>query len=272
MLTEMQDSATISYWFNSLIQSGFKVPRAAVTDRSPALENALSMSFNWIPFVQFNEECLLILLGQKKMNSSLRCWIRNDIAHLIKSVCQWQCFVNNKVTKSFYCRIIGFMSTIENFEILKEVAKAVFVVASSKFYTEKVRASRKYLTGLIRTYKYDLPNDLQGLVQSDVAEEIYRTEGEVLVTDSDNDDGADDGHGNSAETVNPACEIGTGTKKTSKRKKKDLLGQFVNDLKLDPPSQRVQNTFDQFQYPHNELESPSFVASFSLLLRYNILV
>lgn len=253
MMTEMQDSATITYWINSLIQAGFKIPRAAVTDRSSALENSLSMAFNWIPFAQFNEECLLILLGLKRMSSSLRCWIRNDIAHLIKSVCRWECFTNKDI-KSFYCRIIGFMSKIESFELFKKVAKAVFIVASTEFFTEEVRTSRKFLVELIRTHKFELPTELHDLVESEVAEEPLLGEEEVFELDPEDDEDADG-------------EVEATSNQTKRPKKKDLLGEFINDLKLDCQPQRSPSSFDRFQYPRNESASSAFVASFSLLLR-----
>lgn len=135
LLSEMQDANTITWWLNGLIQSSnFKIPRAAVTDRSKAMENALSMAFNWMSFKNFNEECLRILMGGKT-SQDIPCRIRNDIAHLIKSVGDWDCFKNKPHLRGFYLRIIGFMTTLKNFADFQEVTRAVFLVATSEFNT-----------------------------------------------------------------------------------------------------------------------------------------
>lgn len=56
--------------------------------------------------------------GGKRV-SKLKCWIRNDIAHLIKSVSDWNCWKktnDGKDQKYFYLMLIGYLTTIRDFD------------------------------------------------------------------------------------------------------------------------------------------------------------
>lgn len=89
------------------------------------------MSFNLCPFIKYNEECLKLLLkGANITENKMKCWIRNDIAHLIKSVSKWKCWQqtkDKKDVKQFYLMVIGYLTTIDDFETFVKVIARIFL-------------------------------------------------------------------------------------------------------------------------------------------------
>lgn len=150
LLTEKQDAAFLTYWINCWRASGAKIPKVVTCDRSSALENAISMDFNFMSFRMYNEQCLRILCEDKQYLTQIVCRIRNDIAHLIKSIVQWNWKNFNTAEKSnagklkfFFTKCIGYLSTIKDFATLCKVAKSIFRIANAKIDTPEIQTLRR---------------------------------------------------------------------------------------------------------------------------------
>lgn len=60
------------------------------------------------------------------------CFIRADIAHLIKTIVKWDCFKKYDVTvKDFYVRLIDYLSKATNYKKFIEVIMDIFIVCQS---------------------------------------------------------------------------------------------------------------------------------------------
>ena len=98
--------------------------------------------------------CYNYLLG---IESNLPwCFLRLDIAHLIKSICRWKCFEKSDCkVRDFYLRIIGYLSKVSDMNEFKLILKSVFIVCQSigvDNYSE-VEKNMKYLLDLIKFHK-----------------------------------------------------------------------------------------------------------------------
>lgn len=73
-------------WLNE----GVSAPQETVTDYSMALLGVISRAFcDGLTIREYVDSCLEVLDG--KAQSKLTCYIRIDIAHLIKLVSRWNC-------------------------------------------------------------------------------------------------------------------------------------------------------------------------------------
>lgn len=88
MLSEKHDTNFILYWLNYWISSIGEayIPLEVTTDRSLALQNACCLAFNSMTYKKYLENCLKLL--KNETSDVPKCYIRIDIAHLIKSVSQ----------------------------------------------------------------------------------------------------------------------------------------------------------------------------------------
>lgn len=281
LLTEKQDANFITYWLNSWVAAGnlqnlpfvctlfrkhltykffpgAKIPRCVVTDRSKALENAISMAFNLCTFGKYNEKCLKLLLGGARRVRNLKCWIRNDIAHLIKSVTRWDCWKKTKDGKDqkyFYLMLIGYLTTIRDFNVfvkvftslhftfwvtfldfnflfvLLQVTKLIFKVASAELDMSEVQEARRTLLSCIENHQFV---ETQKIVASTVA---GIEEGESGQQCSNRPDNApertfDEGEEKDLEEAEDEDEENEepATKKDLKKKKNDLMSLFIDHL------------------------------------------
>lgn len=90
-LSEKYDANTISYFIKEWLRSGAPVPHETVTDFSFALLNGISLAFNECNLKTYVNYCLCHLSG-KNIQTTIRCYIRVDIAHTIKLITKWKCF------------------------------------------------------------------------------------------------------------------------------------------------------------------------------------
>lgn len=137
-------------------KAGAPPVRQIVTDGSKALQNALSLSYNDCSFSVYLDDCHEVAKGIK--SNMLPCFIRSDIAHLIKSVTRWACFAKDQENvKDFYIRIIGFLSKISNYEEFMKVVFYVFLVCQSPKVGDgtKVFSSLDELKNCIKFHSID---------------------------------------------------------------------------------------------------------------------
>jgi len=74
------------------LRSDVSCPKQVVTDYSLSLLNAVTLSFNNTDLRTYINNCMNMLVPMHK--SLITCVIRIDVAHLIKAVCRWPCFIH----------------------------------------------------------------------------------------------------------------------------------------------------------------------------------
>ncbi|KAF0703037.1 Uncharacterized protein FWK35_00038829, partial [Aphis craccivora] len=120
MVSEQHDTLTIFYWLAQWLKDGVPIPQETTCDYSKALLGAISRAFcNGITLYDYVEKCFNILYY--KISNSLPCYIRIDIAHLVKLVCRWKCLTGttNYRLKEFYVRCVMLLiraNCLEEFE------------------------------------------------------------------------------------------------------------------------------------------------------------
>lgn len=109
MLSEKQDTFTIFSWLNMWLIDGVKAPQETVCDYSMALLGGITRAFcDGIALHAYVDACLDILKGVSNGHDMLKCYVRIDIAHLIKLVCRWKCWnqIRTPHLKDFFVRYI----------------------------------------------------------------------------------------------------------------------------------------------------------------------
>lgn len=107
MISEKQDTFTIFSWLTQWLNDGVTAPQETVSDFSMALLGAISRAFcGGITLRDYVETCMDILSGNSSPRYELNCYIRIDVAHLIKLVCRWKCWSeqNSNHVKEFFVR------------------------------------------------------------------------------------------------------------------------------------------------------------------------
>uniref|UniRef100_A0ABD2WRP7 USP domain-containing protein n=1 Tax=Trichogramma kaykai TaxID=54128 RepID=A0ABD2WRP7_9HYME len=101
-----------------------------VTDGSKALQNCISLSYNNCSFKTYLNWCHEAVIKNK--SDMPPCFIRADIAHLIKCITRWPCFHGYSwYVKDFYVSLVGFLSKVVNYQQFIETVKNIFVVCQS---------------------------------------------------------------------------------------------------------------------------------------------
>lgn len=269
MISEKQDANFITYWLQSWMGAGAATPRCVVTDRSKALENAVSMTFNLCPFLIYNEKCLKLLMSGAKRVKNLKCWIRNDIAHLIKSITQWKCWKKThegRKTKKFYMMLIGFLTTIKNFEDFIEVTKRIMRVAHAESDTPNIRKDKEELIRCIESHKFEEIRDF-------VEEQLATAESEKITPALEDEEAARASAPEKIPAINDIVDESFAqpneSKSASETKKKekpsDLMSMFIDHLR---PESEIQGPSTSKSAIKNEYFSPQFLVKFCKLLRY----
>lgn len=132
MISEKQDTLTIFYWLSQWLKDGVSPPHETVCDFSKALLGAIVRAFcnNFTSLRQYNDECFNIL--SNKSSSCPTCYIRVDIAHLIKLVCRWKCWnkSSNMRLKEFYVRCIRLLVETNCLKDFQHVLVNILTVCS----------------------------------------------------------------------------------------------------------------------------------------------
>lgn len=162
MLSTKQDTNSITYWLKMFLKLTRCIPEEASCDFSLALLNAITLSFNECRLNVYLELCFSWLkTGHKCLE--LPCFVRLDIAHLIKTVCKKDVFQHKQgKVKDFYVRCVGIMSCCETIENFEEVLSSTLVVALSECDGQKEdgeylksQQCENYLLQKIKTFSYD---------------------------------------------------------------------------------------------------------------------
>lgn len=138
MLSESHDTSTIEYWLNKWIKDVKKVPQESITDFSLALIGASCRAFNECSIKSYISRAISILKGNPVEKP--RCYLRIDVAHLIKLVSRWKCFENKpRLVKKFYIRCIALMVKCTSNKELQRIILNTLILCKSDTYgnTEK---------------------------------------------------------------------------------------------------------------------------------------
>lgn len=86
------------------------------------------------------------------------CYIRLDIAHIIKMITKWQCFRGKAPRiKDFYLRCVGFLTTIESKDQFENILHSILIVALSECDDKDTECANKqeFLLEIIRNFTID---------------------------------------------------------------------------------------------------------------------
>lgn len=102
MLWEKHDVYAITQWLTEWTRAGAPVPKQVGSDFSLAILGAVVKAFTPLPDLNtYINECFSVLLGNQSAKLP-PCFVRVDVAHCIKMVCQWDCL---KKKKRFLCKV-----------------------------------------------------------------------------------------------------------------------------------------------------------------------
>ena len=133
MLSEKHDTNLITYWLREIIRDGAPVPPEVDSDYSLALLNATSLAFNERCLKNYISDCYRWITSEI-LQHPLRCFIRIDIAHLIKIICSKDVFHRkHPKIKDFFVRCAGIMSSCDNVEDFRTLLSSIFIVAYSEY-------------------------------------------------------------------------------------------------------------------------------------------
>lgn len=152
MLSAKHHSLFIKKWLQQWLESGATPPTEIVTDNSAALQNAVCMAFNKLNYHAYLSYCLQLLL--RHHCELLPCFIRMDIAHLIKAVTRWKCFQDKQpIVKDFFTKCVGYMSNISEIQLFEECLTAVLIISNSQYENELLSQYKQWL--LLKLENYD---------------------------------------------------------------------------------------------------------------------
>lgn len=98
-----------------------------------ALLNAISLAFNECSLKNYISDCYRWICGET-LQHPIECYIRIDIAHLIKIIFSKNVFdKKHPKVKDFFVRCMGIMSTCDNVNDFITLLTSIFIVAYSEY-------------------------------------------------------------------------------------------------------------------------------------------
>lgn len=129
MLSERQDTLTILNWLAQWKNCIVYGPNEIVCDYSMALLGALTRAFcdGW-SLRKYTNKCFLLL--NDKTREVPKCYIRLDVAHMIKIFCRFKCLLikKDKSLKEFYVRGMRLLLTSDTLTQFEEILQDLFNV------------------------------------------------------------------------------------------------------------------------------------------------
>ncbi len=177
MLSARHTANAIAYWLLEWIRSGVvKLPSTVVTDSSFALMHAVCKSFTQFTSLWDYLSCCATLLLHPEIPCTLpRCFVRNDVNHVIHMFAKWnEVRTASRNVKNFYMRSLGLIVTSTQYEEAKEIIELIFIVALSKENGENCMLAKRELKNKISKHFELMPSVLEnseGELLDEVAEE-----------------------------------------------------------------------------------------------------
>jgi len=136
MLSETHNTNAIAYWLLEWRRNGALPPKEIVTYFSMALINAVCVTFAGCSegSSMYIQRCMNFL-NKSESYKLPSCFIRVDIAHVLKFVTQWRVLNGPNIrrrVKEFYVRGIGQLSMATDLNESKLITKNIFIVMLSK--------------------------------------------------------------------------------------------------------------------------------------------
>lgn len=132
MLSERHDNNSIYYWLIEWIRDGAPCPKQVITDMSLALMAAVVRAFTQYNNLKSYITTCFKLLTYAEGNLPT-CFIRCDVAHVIKLVTTWKPLqVVDKRVKDFIIRSIAQMILSDDLEDIKQLLHSFFCLIFSK--------------------------------------------------------------------------------------------------------------------------------------------
>jgi len=140
MLTESHNTNSISFWLLEWRRRGALLPKGVITDFSMTLINAVCITFAGCAegSSKYIERCMNVL--NKSPGYKLpSCFIRVDVAHLLKFVTSWKALNDTHIrrrVKEFYVRAVGQLAIATDINEAKLIIKNTFIVMLSEYEGE----------------------------------------------------------------------------------------------------------------------------------------
>ncbi len=133
MLSERHDVNAITHWLTEWIRAGAPTPKEVVSDFSLALLGALVKAFTPHPDLKtYINVCCGVLLGKQSAKVP-PCFVRVDVAHCIKMICQWDCLKKKTHRiKDFFVRSMAQLLKSQSMDDAKELLHSITIVALSE--------------------------------------------------------------------------------------------------------------------------------------------
>lgn len=133
MLSELNDMNWITYYLSDWVKRTSDIPNQFTSDMSMALLNGAVKSFTSCGGVADYIKVMFDLLQGNTQNRQIpQCFIRIDIAHLMKNVTSCDALHNKpKKMRDFFIRCVAWLLTIDDIKQAKEHIFSVLVVATS---------------------------------------------------------------------------------------------------------------------------------------------
>lgn len=135
LLSERHDTETIRHWLTTFIRYGVPLPNEVVTNMPIALMSASVHAFTSCTSLEAYLEKYAELLNLPVVSSNRHhpeCYIRNDVAHLVKLITTWDCFKNAlKISKQFYIRCLCQVLQSTDLDDIKSLLNHILTVVLS---------------------------------------------------------------------------------------------------------------------------------------------
>ncbi|CAI6370194.1 unnamed protein product [Macrosiphum euphorbiae] len=145
MISEKHDTLTIFYWLAEWIKDGGPIPQETACDYSKALLGAISRAFcNGTTLSDYVDKCFNVLCS-KSYNDLPPCFIRIDIAHLVKLVCRWKCLAgtNKYRLKQFYVRCVILLVEAKCIDEFEKILVNILTVSMSQTEGDLTKSTGK---------------------------------------------------------------------------------------------------------------------------------
>lgn len=131
-LRARHDTVGILLMVHTFLKLTGVIPNEVACDFSLALLNGVCLAYNECRLDTYISKCYKWIIG-KKLEQPLQCYLRLDIAHLIKMICRKKIFIGKQhMIKDFYVRAIAVMTTCDTLASFENFLTNIIIVALSE--------------------------------------------------------------------------------------------------------------------------------------------
>lgn len=132
VLSEANHSNFLCFWLKEWLRFGGRIPSEFCSDMSVALLNAGVCAFTQYSSLSEYTNALFALNLDDSVSTAPSCFIRIDIAHLIKNVAACKHFANVKPkVRETYIRCVALLLQETDFQEAQNLIKLVLIIAYS---------------------------------------------------------------------------------------------------------------------------------------------